>query len=89
MRPPISVILAIGRAVEQAGGDLSDAEDLIDTWSRVEARNSLRADAIRRREAARRCCCADRPALGRDGRCSRCYGWPREATPTGCGGSTE
>lgn len=81
MRPPLAVILSIARAVEQAGGDLADVEDLVAVWERVQARTQPIADAMRRDARTRPCCCADDPAPGADGRCSRCYGRPK-TTPT-------
>ena len=82
MRPPISVIVSIAKAVEQAGGDLTDVEDLVAVWERVQIRAELRADAIRRGERSRSCCCANRPNPGRDGRCPVCNGWPATETST-------
>jgi hypothetical protein len=40
-------LVAIAEAVERQGGDYADVEDLIETWERVNRRNSERADLIR------------------------------------------
>ena len=78
VRPPLSVVLAIARAVDRAGGDLEDAEDLVQTWERVQVCSELRADAMRREARTRECCCANRPEPGRDGRCPVCFGRPTQ-----------
>jgi hypothetical protein len=44
----VSMVRAIARAVEAHGGDMTDVEDLIDVWKRVQRRNDERADTIRR-----------------------------------------
>jgi hypothetical protein len=44
-------VRAIAEAVERAGGDYSDVQDLIDVWERVQRRNSDRADLIRAQAA--------------------------------------
>ena len=88
MTVPIPVLVAIVHAVEAVGGDLSDIQDLAQTWERVTARNGLRADVMHRQERARECCCANRPAPGRDGRCPVCFGRSKATTPTGSGDST-
>ena len=82
MKIPVDTVIAIAIAVERQGGTVEDAQDLCLVWERVAARNELRADSIRRGEHSRECCCADEPALGADGRCSRCYGRPKQTTPT-------
>jgi hypothetical protein len=43
----LATIRAIAEAVERAGGDYSDVEDLCDVWDRVARRNGERADRIR------------------------------------------
>jgi hypothetical protein len=49
-------LVAIARAVETQGGDMSDVHDLVAVWERVARRNGERADLIRReaRELAQR-----------------------------------
>jgi hypothetical protein len=69
---------AIGRAVQKVGGDLIDAGDLVAAWERLEADTRGRVERMRYEAAHVRCCCADDPdPVSRDGRCSRCWGWPR------------
>lgn len=85
MRVPVELIVAITRAVERQGGDIEDIKDLVLTWERVQARNELRADAMRRASASARCVCADEPAPGADGRCSRCFGQPKTHSQTNPG----
>ena len=88
MTVPIPVVVAIVHAVEAVGGDLSDIQDLCRVWERVTVRAELRADSIRREARSRECCCANRPAPGRDGRCPVCFGRSKATTPTGGGDST-
>ena len=68
-------LVAIGRAVQDAGGDMQDVDDLVATWQRLERDWEPRVDRMRYEAARPRCCCADEPALGRDGRCERCFGY--------------
>ena len=82
MKAPLSVILAIGRAVDQVGGDLEDAQDLIDVWERLAVTAQPKADAMRRQARNVKCCCADEPEPGADGRCPRCYGQPKTHSQT-------
>lgn len=35
MKAPLAVVVAIVHAVEKAGGDLSDIQDLVYTWERL------------------------------------------------------
>lgn len=70
-------LLAISRAVQGAGGDMADAEDLAAVWERMERTWAPRVDRMRREAAAVRCCCPRDPHDLTGGRCSRCQGWPR------------
>ena len=81
MRPPLEVIISIAKAVEAAGGCMDDVRDLVDTWERVQARTQPIADRMAYQARHVTCVCADDPAPGADGRCPRCYGWPK-TTPT-------
>jgi hypothetical protein len=65
---------AISRAVQDAGGDLGDAEDLAEACERLERVWGPRVDRMRYEAAHPRCCCARGPAELEDGRCSRCWG---------------
>ncbi len=68
--------VAIARAVERAGGDWSDVEDLIAVWERLERDHQARIDYMRHRAEMVCCSCSNggaEPAV--DGRCSRCWGW--------------
>lgn len=72
---PRDVLIAIGRAVHSAGGDMSDVDDLVDVWERLSADKSGRVDRMRSEAKAIRCCCADGGVLAAGGRCERCFGW--------------
>ena len=73
--PMTAPVAAIALAVARAGGDVDDARDLAAAWERMERDWEPRVDRIRYEAARPRCCCADEPVLGEDGRCSRCYGY--------------
>ncbi len=67
--------VAIARAVEKAGGDMDDVEDLIGVWERLERDTHARVDRMRHEARTVRCCCADGGAEPtEDGRCSSCSG---------------
>jgi hypothetical protein len=68
---------AIARAVQRAGGDLEDAEDLADAWERMECTWGPRVDRTRYEAATARCVCGVFVEVGPSGRCKRCQGWPR------------
>lgn len=74
MTLPDSLLRAIGRTVEQAGGDLADAHDLADAWERLDADLDRRAARMRHEVRQARCCCATSAEPDAEGRCSRCYG---------------
>ena len=70
-----SQLIAIGQAVQDAGGDMRDVDDLVATWQRLERDWEPRVDRVRA-QATRPCCsCVDGGQLGTDGRCRRCWGW--------------
>ena len=69
-----AMLQAIGDAVERAGGDMRDVEDLVHAWERLERATQARADGMRYDAQYIRCCCADGGLPSDDGRCSRCYG---------------
>jgi len=52
-----SLLRAIGNAVEQAGGDMDDVDDLVATWERVGADPDGRAARMRYEAKQVRCCC--------------------------------
>jgi hypothetical protein len=70
-------IRAIARAVEKAGGDMDDVDDLVAVWKRLDADRSGRVDQLRRANATVRCCCAGSHELANDSRCPQCQGVPR------------
>lgn len=70
----MSLPTACARAVERAGGDLSDLEDLLLVWSRVATNTERRADAIRSAVSRAACSCFDDGDANGGGRCTRCYG---------------
>ena len=82
MRPPLEVIVSIARAVERAGGDMDDVRDLVDTWERLAVTTGPKVDATRRQAGTVKCCCANRPDPGRDGRCPVCHSWPATHSKT-------
>lgn len=94
---PPSLVAAIERVVEEAGGDRTDALDLAEVWVRILRDCERRAEGVRAAVRIRRCGCADGGEAGGDGRCERCYGAlaggadPDHVQPTltaGRGGST-
>jgi hypothetical protein len=72
---PRDMLIAIGRAVHSAGGDMSDVDDLVDVWTRIAADRRGQLDRMRAQAKAIRCCCASGGVLAADGRCERCFGW--------------
>jgi hypothetical protein len=83
---PRKTLIAIARAVQEAGGDMSDVEDLVRTWERLHADPRGRVDRMRHEARTARCCCADGGADETDdGRCGRCFGAfaGRAGRPTG------
>jgi hypothetical protein len=76
---PDGLLRAVGRAVQDAGGDMRDVDDLVDVWQRLGRDLDRRASAMRGEAKRVRCACADggEEPTG-DGRCSRCYGSLRE-----------
>jgi hypothetical protein len=76
MTLPEHRLRAIARAVQRAGGDLHDAEDLADVWERMERVWGPRVDLMRRVASRPRCCCGIFVEVGPDGRCERCQGFP-------------
>lgn len=72
--PPRSVLIAIGKAVQRAGGDITDADDLVGVWKRLEADQRGRVDRMRFDAANTRCSCADGGWDAVGGRCDRCFG---------------
>jgi len=74
MTLPISLLRTIGNAVERAGGDLQDAEALVDVWERLDADLDRRALRIKFEASRVHCCCRTPAEPAPDGRCSRCWG---------------
>jgi hypothetical protein len=47
MTIPTSLLYAIGRAVEKAGGDADDVDDLVKVWERLHADAGGKLDRLR------------------------------------------
>jgi uncharacterized paraquat-inducible protein A len=71
---PRSVLIAIGKAVQNAGGDMTDVEDLVQTWERLARDRYGRVDQMRHAARTVCCCCGRSAEPAEDGRCSRCFG---------------
>jgi hypothetical protein len=71
---PRGVLIAIGKAVQNAGGDMTDVDDLVTVWERLEADTRGRVERLRHEARTVRCCCASGGVAMPDGRCERCYG---------------
>jgi hypothetical protein len=76
MTLPNSLLRAIGNAVELAGGDMDDVDDLVDVWERLDADLDRRGARMRFEAEQAGCCCLAPTEPGADGRCSRCWGRP-------------
>ena len=93
MTLPNTMLKAIGEAVQNAGGDLTDVEDLIRAWQRLEHDWQPRVDRIRHQARTIRCCCADGGQPDDTGQCQRCYGkaanraTPNASPPPGAAGA--
>ncbi len=74
MRLTTELVRSIAMAVENAGGDITDVEDLVAVWERLERDQVARVDRMRYEARTIRCCCADGAEPMSDGRCQRCYG---------------
>jgi hypothetical protein len=66
-------LVAIGDAVEAAGGDIEDAVAVAEAWESLMADRRGRAARLAYEAQHPRCHCVDDPQLV-GGRCSRCYG---------------
>lgn len=73
MTIPRSIVVAIANAVEAHGGDMTDVEDLVQTWERLHADNHGRVDRLRYDAGHPACHCADADDTGE--RCERCHGF--------------
>lgn len=71
---PCSLLRALGRAVQKAGGDTDDVVDLVDVWTRLDADLDRRAARMLFDAQRVRCCCETPDDPDELGRCSRCYG---------------
>jgi hypothetical protein len=71
---PRNVLIAIAMAVQKAGGDHDDVDDLVWVWQRLEADKRGHVDRMRAEAGSVRCCCAGDSMPTPDGRCERCYG---------------
>jgi hypothetical protein len=74
MTLPRDMLIAIGRAVHQAGGQMTDVDDLVAVWQRLAADRTGRVDRMRAEASDVDCGCADGGEARPDGRCNRCYG---------------
>jgi hypothetical protein len=77
----VALIIAAARVVEVGGGDLRDADLLLERWRAAGRRGALLAASIRERAQTVRCACATPAPAAPDGRCSRCWGWPPGVPP--------
>jgi hypothetical protein len=71
---PRSLLRAIGEAVQDAGGDMDDVEDMVDVWTRLDADMDRCASRLLFNAQHPRCCCSTPADPDELGRCSRCYG---------------
>jgi hypothetical protein len=70
---PEGVIVAVARAVEAAGGDMDDVDDLLAVWQRQAADKRGKVERMRYEAANPRCSCADGGVANGGDRCERCY----------------
>jgi len=69
-----SLLRAIGQAVQDAGGDMTDVDDLVLVWERLDADLDRRAARMRYEAQHAACCCATPGDPAENGRCSGCWG---------------
>ncbi|MGI8712389.1 MAG: hypothetical protein ACR2NR_04255 [Solirubrobacteraceae bacterium] len=74
MSLPDSLLVAIGQAVQDAGGTVDDVDDLVHVWQRLDADLDSRVVRLGYEAAHAACCCATPAEPAEDGRCSRCWG---------------
>lgn len=70
---PDSLLRAIGQAVQDARGAMTDVDDLVGVWERLDTDLDRRAARMRYEATHAACCCATPAEPDADGRCSRCW----------------
>jgi len=81
MKPPKPILVAIAQAVERAGGDITDVEDLVAVWERLNADKRGRTARLAHDVATQPCTCTDGGQPDPHNRCQHCHGHTQPTQP--------